>query len=148
VIYNGDRSNVTSAATTDLIVLHAGSGESARVWQVNLSGEASASVPMRSRFCRASTAGSSPTTAVDQQLTTPGRASALDCVTTVTSPTRAPGSLLPGLSSWNAFGGIIRYHAGPKEIIRLEGDVTGYAQAILRNEAGVATIGAGVQWEE
>lgn len=148
MIYTGHRRGASLFnGAVDVIVLHAGSGESARILQVTLAGGMTTSTAVRTRFCRASTAGTSPTTAVDVQQDTPGRAPSLDCVTTVTSPTRAAGSLL-GMEDWNAHGGIVRYHAGPRELIMLLGDVTGYAQAMIRNEAGTADGTAGVKWEE
>jgi hypothetical protein len=146
--YKGERQGASLFnGAVDLIVMHAAAGEAARVLQLAMAGGATASVAVRTRFCRASTAGTSPTTAVDVQQDMPGRAPSLDIVTTVTSPTRAAGNLMP-FESWNAYGGIVRYHTGPKELILLLGDVTGYAQAMLRNEAGVADGSCGVGWEE
>jgi hypothetical protein len=146
--YTGERqaSSLFNGAV-DLIVLHAAAGETGRIVQVAWSGGATSTVAIRTRLCRASTAGSSPTTAVDVQKAWPGPTAALDCVTTVTSPTRQAGNLLP-FETWNGHGGVIRYHAGPGELLLLLGDVTGFAQAMLRNEAGVADGSCGVSWEE
>src|SRR5262245_24705645 len=145
----GGVSGLTFAATTDLIIIEAGSNKMATIIEVGWGGEATTSTAMRTRLTLASTAGTSITGTVDVQ----GRSPATDGTkaatlgTSSTSPTYAVGSMIP-IMSWNAHGGIVRWQAMPGEEFILIQAVTGGKQASLRNEVGSATGTAGLVFVE
>src|SRR5262245_39535029 len=114
----GGVSGLSIAATTDLIIIEAGSNRMAKVWEVGWGGEATTTTAMRTRFTLATTAGTSITGTVDVQklspATDPTQAATLG--TSSTSPTYAAGSMIP-VMSWNAHGGVVRWLAAPGEEI-------------------------------
>ena|SRR5687768_12980000 len=141
----GAVSGVTSAATTDLIIVEAGASRLLKIIEAAWGGEATTTTAMRTRLALASTAGTSITGTVDVVKQSPATdpTAAFTTGTSSTSPTYAAGSMIP-FSSWNSHGGIVRWLAGPGEEFQLIQAVTGGKQAALRNEVGAATITCGL----
>lgn len=141
----GAVSGVTSAATTDLIVIEAGSSRMLKILEVGWGGEATTTTAMRTRLALASTAGTSITGTVDvvKQIPATDPANAFTTGVSSTSPTYAAGNMIP-FSSWNSHGGVVRWLANPGEEFLLIQAVTAGKQVALRNEVGVATITCGL----
>lgn len=136
---------VTTASTTDLIVIEAGSSRMLKILEVGWGGEATTTTALRTRLALASTAGTSITGTVDvvKQIPATDPTNAFVTGTSSTSPTYAAGNLIP-FSSWNAHGGVVRWLANPGEEFVLVQAVTGGKQVALRNENGVAQISCGL----
>ena len=145
----GAVSGLTFAATTDVIVIEAGTNRMATVIEIGWGGEATTSTAMRTRFTGATTAGTAITGTVDVQkrspATDPTQAATLGVSST--SPTYGAGSMLP-IMSWNAHGGIMRWIAAQGEEFVLIQAVTTGKQAALRNEVGAATGTAAIVFVE
>ena len=141
----GAVSGVSSAATTDLIIVEAGSSRQLKILEVAWGGEATSTTAMRTRLALATTAGTSLTGTVDivKQIPATDPTNAFTSGTSSTSPTYGAGSLIP-FSSWNSHGGVVRWLANPGEEFLLIQAVTGGKQVALRNEVGVATITCGL----
>src|SRR5262245_21270083 len=112
----GAVSGVTSAATTDLIIVEAGSSRLLKIIEAGFAGEQTSSLAMQTRLALASTAGTSITGTVDsvKQVPATDPTAAFTTGTSSTSPTYAAGNMIP-FSSWNAHGGVVRWLAGPGE---------------------------------
>ena len=141
----GSVSGVTSAATTDLIILEAGTSRLLKVIEVGWGGEATTTTAMRTRLAQASTAGTALTGTVDILKGAPATdpAAAFTSGTSSTSPTYAAGNMIP-FSSWNAHGGVVRWLADPNEYLLFIQAVTAGKQFALRNEVGATTITCGI----
>src|SRR5262245_28759012 len=143
----GAVSGVTFAATTDVIIIEAATNKVAKILEIGWAGEATTTTAMRTRFTRASTAGTAITGTVDVQGQSDAQTPGASLGTSSTSPTYAAGSLIP-FNSWNAHGGVVRWLANPGEEFWLIQGVAALKQAAIRNEVGAPTGTAGLVFIE
>ena len=143
-VYTGNVPGITPNTSNDNCSLDAAASESAQIISIGWGGEAISSTAMRTRVGR-SVSGATPV-AGNVQKHHPHTPSNLVTFVTgwTTQPTLDAGELLPGIGSWNAHGGLVKWLAGPNEDIW----IIGAAQFSIRNALGVAVSSYGITWIE
>lgn len=134
---NDLRTNITTAT---------GAGSVIRVYEVYLGGEASSSAVARVAINRPGTAGITPTTQTTEKLDPASVASSATVATTwSTQPVLSTNDV--GIIEFNAFGGVIRWYAGPGSEI-VVGSQGAVANLSFRSRSGTSTVSGHIFFEE
>lgn len=138
----GVRGRITPVLANDNFALDAGASESGRVYELRFSGESTATTAMFTAFGRTANDGTVPV-AGNVQKRHPNSTQAITFVASWGGqPTQDLGALLS--ESWNSFGGVVRWHAGPDE----EFIIIGVEQLSCRNAVGLGVSTYRIAWDE
>ena len=142
--YLGHVLSITPVLANDNCALDAGASESGKIYEFRASGQSTATTAMATRLARTAGDGTVPVAGnVQKRHPTPAATNLIAFVSSWGGqPTLDPGGLLE--ESWNSFGGIVKWHAGPDE----EFIIIGAEQISCRNSVGLGVSTYRMAWEE
>ena len=120
----------------------------ARINEIFLGGEATASAVNRYVLRRASTEGATPVAQTPAELSSSGPAAQVAAATTWTTEPTTVAAPAAWTAAMNAFGGIIRWVAAPGQEILLTGAVEADKQVSLESAAGTSVLSCQLVFEE
>lgn len=142
---NGVALNTSNDLKTN-ITTATGAGSVIRVYEIYLGGEAASSAVARVAVNRPGTAGVTPTTQTAEKLD-PASAAASSSVATTWSTQPVLSSNDVVIIEFNAFGGVVRWYAGPGSEI-VVGSQGAVANLSFRSRSGTSTVSGHVLFEE
>lgn len=149
-IYAANRRNFTPSAVQNWCLVADAAGDHALVKSVHWGGAASASAPAATRWGRASTEGTAPSSLATPQIvdTHTQAAGCTFCTTTAPVITAAPDGFY--VVDWNAFGGLGRYNMDDEEGWQIQNGISLKAQIICVNDVNTTAgiMSCGVVWKE
>ena len=145
------REGVTPVANDTLLALMTNAAAVsviARVNEIFVGGEATASAVNRYVLRRATGVGATPTAQVAAELSSSGPAAQVTAATTFTTqPTTAAAPAI-WTGAMNAFGGVIRWVAAPGQEMLVTGAVAADSQVSFESGSGTSVISCQIIFEE
>jgi hypothetical protein len=142
------REGVTPVAGDELLALTAATDKMARVREVAVMGEATASGVNRMAVRRSTTNAITPTAQTPAKISPTSPAAAITAATTHT--TQPVTAAAPALWTYalNAFGGIVRWVAAPEDEMWIEGGTAGNNEVSLESSSGTNLVSCQMIHEE